>query len=83
MLLPAPFSPQSAWHDPAATSKVTLWFDRGGQLVAVDGAGGASRFAYDAAGRLVAEQRPDGGHRRLRYDAAHRLVSVTGPEPGG
>ena len=55
-------------------ARTAYGFDPAGQLVAVDGPGGAAwRFDHDDAGRLVAESGPH-GEVGYAYDAAHQLV---------
>ncbi|WP_316316687.1 hypothetical protein, partial [Clavibacter michiganensis] len=46
---------------------------------AVDGLGGATRFAYDERGRLTEVTDPAGGVTRRRYDGADRVVAAVDP----
>ncbi|MGH9117577.1 MAG: RHS repeat-associated core domain-containing protein, partial [Acidimicrobiales bacterium] len=49
-------------------------YDPAGQLVRVEGQEGAWSFAYDGAGRLARENRPDRGTITYQHDAAHQLT---------
>lgn len=62
---------------PPENKTISYSYDARGLLESMDGPAGEFDFKWDAAGRLVRVQHPDGVRLDNSYDAIHRLVTRT------